>query len=252
MMALTKLCRGFRLTPTLGDCAHAEPVDSTTINAAGAAHRLNIVLSFSGRKNFVTGYSCGIGAGSTVVLCYTITMASIDLVCFLFKPAPSFRGTKPLPSKSRHNHQKCVRDAVAAAERICSDKHSRLTPLRRRVLELVWSSHAPIGAYELLELMAKDGSRPAPPTIYRALDFLKTQGLVHRIETLNAFVGCAHPEAPHDAQYLICEACGMAVELEIDGLAGHIEKAAAREGFSVGAQTIEVQGRCGDCTGAGS
>jgi Fur family transcriptional regulator, zinc uptake regulator len=155
---------------------------------------------------------------------------------------------------ARHNHRKCVSDAVSAADRICQQNGARLTPLRRRVLELVWTSHAPVGAYELLELMAAEdsdsgGGRPAPPTVYRALDFLKAQGLVHRIETLNAFVGCAHPEAPHDAQYLICEACGNAVELEIDGLAGQIRKAAAREGFAVGAQTIEVQGRCGDCVG---
>jgi Fur family transcriptional regulator, zinc uptake regulator len=161
-----------------------------------------------------------------------------------------------LPLKSRHNHRKCIRDAVAAAERICVDKGTRLTPLRRKVLELVWSSHAPIGAYEVLELMAAEGknverARPAPPTVYRALDFLKAQGLVHRIETLNAFVGCAHPEAPHDAQYLICEACGNAVELEIDGLARQIRKAAALEGFSVGDQTVEVKGRCGECVGVG-
>jgi len=155
-----------------------------------------------------------------------------------------------LSVNNRHNHQKCVRDAVQAAERVCIGKSARLTPLRRQVLELVWSSHAPIGAYEILELMARDqnnASRPAPPTVYRALDFLMSQGLVHRIETLNAFVGCAHPEAPHDAQYLICEACGNAVELEIDGLASQIRKAAAQQGFSVGDQTVEIKGCCGNC-----
>jgi len=158
-----------------------------------------------------------------------------------------------LTANTRHNHQKCVRDAVQAAERICVDTGARLTPLRRQVLELVWSSHAPIGAYEILELMIKDedtGSRPAPPTVYRALDFLKAQGLVHRIESLNAFAGCAHPEAPHDAQYLICEACGNAVELEIAGLAGQIRKAAAKEGFTVDDQTVEIKGCCGNCIGS--
>ena len=155
-----------------------------------------------------------------------------------------------------HNHNKCVKDALSAAERVCVEKGARLTPLRKRVLELVWSSHAPIGAYEILEMLAEEekqtgGSRPAPPTVYRALDFLKSHGLVHRIETLNAFAGCSHPEAPHDAQYLICEACGNAVELEIKGLTRQIRKAAEQEGFSVGAQTIEVQGRCGDCVVGG-
>jgi Fur family zinc uptake transcriptional regulator len=148
----------------------------------------------------------------------------------------------------RHDHRKCVSCALGAAERVCDRRGVKLTPLRRRILELVWRGHAPVGAYEILErLGSADGRRAAPPTVYRGLEFLIAQGLVHRIESLNAFVGCAHPESPHEAQYLICEACGDAVEIEIDGLIGQIGKAAAAQGFEVGGQTIEVRGHCQGC-----
>lgn len=148
----------------------------------------------------------------------------------------------------RHDHRKCITSALTAAERVCDREGVKLTPLRRQILELVWGSHAPVGAYEILERLAvADGRRAAPPTVYRSLDFLMEQGLVHRIETLNAFVGCAHPEAPHEVQYLICDSCGDAVEIEIDGLVRQIGKAAAGQGFEVGGQTIEVRGHCKDC-----
>lgn len=146
-----------------------------------------------------------------------------------------------------HNHQACVDEALAAAERVCRGHGARLTDLRRKVLELVWASHAPIGAYEILDRLDGANRRPAPPTIYRALDFLMAQGLVHRIQSLNAYVGCAHPEAEHEAQYLICEDCGDARELEIAGLSRRIREAAASEGFTVGGQTVEVRGKCGAC-----
>lgn len=150
----------------------------------------------------------------------------------------------------RHDHRQCVASALGAAERICDRRRVKLTPLRRRILELVWRSHAPVGAYEILELLAaSEGRRAAPPTVYRSLDFLIEQGLVHRIESLNAFAGCAHPESAHEAQYLICDDCGDAVEIEIDGLDRQIGKAAAAQGFEVGGRTIEVRGHCQTCRG---
>jgi len=160
-------------------------------------------------------------------------------------------GGKTQRHNHRHNHRQCVATALGAAERVCDKRSVKLTPLRRRILELVWGSHAPVGAYEILErLAASDGRRAAPPTVYRSLDFLMAQGLVHRIESLNAFVGCAHPESDHEAQYLICESCGDAVEVEIDGLAKQIGKAAAAAGFEVGGQTVEVRGHCQGCRAA--
>ncbi len=118
---------------------------------------------------------------------------------------------------ARHDHGTCVKSALATAARLCANRDARLTPLRRRVLELIWRSHAPVGAYDLLARLS-DKMRPAaPPTVYRALAFLLAQGLIHRIESLNAYVGCmnpeGHPEGAHGGQFLICSDCGAAAEV---------------------------------------
>src|SRR3546814_13619005 len=94
-----------------------------------------------------------------------------------------------------HDHDHCVSHALAEADSLCARQGVRLTALRKRVLELVWQSHKPLGAYDILaQLTEQDGRRAAPPTVYRALDFLLENGLVHRIASLNAFIGCNHPE----------------------------------------------------------
>ena len=107
---------------------------------------------------------------------------------------------------------------LAAAEKLCADKGLRFTPLRRRVLELVWSSHKPVGAYALLDQLRDEDLGSAPPTVYRALDFLIENGLIHRIERMNAFVGCSHPGEAHRGFFLICGECGNAEEMESDGV----------------------------------
>ena len=91
-----------------------------------------------------------------------------------------------------HDHAACIAQAVGQAEQVCHQQKQRFTALRRRVFELVWQHHRPIGAYEVLDLLQRDG-RAAPPTVYRALDFLLEIGLVHRIASLNAYVGCIQP-----------------------------------------------------------
>lgn len=146
-----------------------------------------------------------------------------------------------------HDHAHCIASALAQADALCEQRGARLTKNRRRVLELVWQSHAPVGAYELLERLREDGLRAAPPTVYRALEFLMSQGLVHRIETRNAFVGCPQPQHEHQAQYLLCEACGDAVEIDVGGVRRRIEALAAEHGFTVAAQTIEARGLCRRC-----
>lgn len=85
-----------------------------------------------------------------------------------------------------HHHATCIEDALATAEKLCSERKQRFTPLRRRVLELVWQSHRPVGAYEILRQLTAEEGCPAPPTVYRALDFLLDQGFIHRINALNA------------------------------------------------------------------
>ena len=151
-----------------------------------------------------------------------------------------------------HDHGRCVGEALERAEAVCAARGARLTELRRRVLELVWQGHAPAGAYEVLEGLRADGRRADPPTVYRALEFLMQQGLVHRIESRNAYAGCANPQESHHAQYLLCETCGDAIEVEIGGLARRVEKQAAEIGFDVAVQTVEAHGICGNCRAAQS
>ena len=163
------------------------------------------------------------------------------------RPAPS----APVFVDRSHDHGACVADALARAERLCEAHGTRLTDLRRRVLELVWSSHEPVGAYRLLELLDREaggaGRRAAPPTVYRALDFLMEQGLVHRIESLNAFVGCDQPHAAHASQFLICARCGASVELNDPGIAKALSACADRLGFQVEQPTVEIKGTCPNC-----
>ncbi|TWI56555.1 Fur family zinc uptake transcriptional regulator [Pseudomonas duriflava] len=156
----------------------------------------------------------------------------------------------PLASRP-HDHSRCVAHALGEAETLCARSGVRLTDLRRRVLELVWQSHKPLGAYDILGVLSEqDGRRAAPPTVYRALDFLLENGLVHRIASLNAFVGCNHPGHAHQGQFLICRQCHVAVEIEQSTIESAIQTSARDIGFTVEGQTVEVVGLCSTCRDA--
>ena len=146
-----------------------------------------------------------------------------------------------------HDHAVCVDDALETAETLCAERGARLTPLRRRVLELVWSSHRPMGAYDILERLADGGRRAAPPTVYRALEFLLEHGLVHRIESLNAYVGCNRPGPSHSGQFLLCRKCGDVAELNDPEVRAMLGKKAAALGFDLQSQTVELVGFCVNC-----
>lgn len=156
------------------------------------------------------------------------------------------RRPSPFP-RSGHDHERCVSTALNSAEAVCGKAGERLTPLRKRVLELVWDSHKPVGAYALLDKLKEDGRGAAPPTIYRALEFLLACGLIHRIESLNAYVGCSHPGENHVTQFLICRACGTAAELDDRRLGEAIGRSAAEHGFNIVSRVIELSGVCARC-----
>jgi Fur family transcriptional regulator, zinc uptake regulator len=143
------------------------------------------------------------------------------------------------------------------AEALCQTRGVQLTPLRRDVLRLVLEAEAPIGAYALLDQLKASRAKAAPPTVYRALDFLLEQGLIHRLERLNAFMGCnealeghgANHDHAHDHphQFLICRGCGATREISDYGVAEAISAAAAKAGFSAARATVEIEGLCGKC-----
>jgi len=147
-----------------------------------------------------------------------------------------------------HQHTLCLESALSKAEHCCLQRRLRLTPIRRRVLELVWRSHEPVKAYDILEILRDEKKGSAPPTVYRALDFLQKVGFVHKIESLNAYVGCGEPGHPNTSQFLICHQCGVVAELDDAEIEDLITDKARRLGFRIKHQTIEVQGLCTECS----
>jgi Fur family transcriptional regulator, zinc uptake regulator len=137
------------------------------------------------------------------------------------------------------------------ADQICKAKGARLTDLRREVLGLILDSEAPTGAYDLLDRLRATRHGAAPPTVYRALEFLLEHGLIHKLESMSSYVGCvSHGDADHAAQFLICRTCGQVTELDDHELAHALADAAKRLGFTVGKATIEAEGRCATCAQA--
>ncbi len=137
--------------------------------------------------------------------------------------------------------------ALRQAEVICERRGVRLTKLRKRILEILWDKNCPVGAYEVLDILKKERQGAAPPTVYRVLDFLVEQGLVHRIERLNAFLGCRRPDEPHTAQFLICKSCGAVAEMHDSAVDSAVRSGAEAAGFEIGAATVELEGLCPRC-----
>ncbi|WP_020592128.1 Fur family transcriptional regulator [Kiloniella laminariae] len=148
---------------------------------------------------------------------------------------------------NNHDHGRCIHTAMKVADKLCLSRSVRLTPARRRVLELIWESHHPVGAYDVLSKLSQESGKTAPPTVYRALEFLMEQGLIHRIESLNAYVGCAHPAEEHAGLFLICTDCGCAAEVHDEAIDQAIVTKAATLGFRPEQRTLEVRGTCPDC-----
>lgn len=155
---------------------------------------------------------------------------------------------KPTFPAPNHDHGRCTADALSHAESVCKQRAQKLTPIRRQVLEALLSSHRPLGADEVIDELAKSMPRPAPITVYRALDFLIGNGLVHRIESRNAYLACAHD---HDATtmiaFLICEHCGSVGEIPAAPLAQGLNAAARATGFTPTLSVVEITGTCVHC-----
>lgn len=139
--------------------------------------------------------------------------------------------------------------ALDRAEALCRQRGARLTAQRRQVLGIVCGAQRPLGAYEILDALRTLLPGAAPPTVYRALEFLVGQGLVHRLETLHAFVGCARPNEPHAGQFLICRTCGAVHELEDPLVSRSVQAAADATGFRAERPVVEISGRCARCSG---
>jgi Fur family zinc uptake transcriptional regulator len=139
-------------------------------------------------------------------------------------------------------------DALLNAHTICTQKGARLTALREQVLMLIWKSHKPLGAYDLIDMLTEVSERRiAPPTVYRALDFLLDVGMIHRINSLNAYIGCPTPASDHPSYFLICTQCQTANECNEPALSQHIDQLGDRHEFTIEHQWLEVLGVCKEC-----
>ncbi|MFP4648728.1 MAG: Fur family transcriptional regulator [Halorhodospira sp.] len=147
-----------------------------------------------------------------------------------------------------HDHGACRQAALAAADELCHRRGMRFTRLRRRVLELIWDEGRPVKAYELLERLRGERSGAAPPTVYRTLDFLLREGLVHRVESLNAYIGCGSPGHSHPVQLLVCQGCHQVAELADPEIAQLLQRKARGLGFRTDSAVVELEGVCPRCS----
>lgn len=148
------------------------------------------------------------------------------------------------------HHVDDARGFVAAVERACRERGLRLTPVRAQVLGLIAKADTPLKAYDLLDQLRADASAPgaaAPPTVYRALDFLQSIGLAHKIESLNAYVACGHASHSHSAVFLICDTCGAAEELHAETTSSALRHETEAAGFALKNAVIEARGTCRRC-----
>lgn len=143
-----------------------------------------------------------------------------------------------------HDHGRCIAAALSAAEAACAAHDLRLTPVRRRTLEILLEAHEALGAYDVLARLDSDGFGSKPPVAYRALSFLVDAGLAHRIERLNAFVACTHPGVDHDPAFMICNRCGTVAEGEAGSA---LQTSAIAAGFQIERTVLEAEGICPTC-----
>ncbi len=160
------------------------------------------------------------------------------------KPGPAPAVALPADAH-RHPHAPAL--FVRAVERVCGERGLRLTTVRRRVLELIAAEDKPVKAYDLLDSLRSERHGAAPPTIYRALDFLLEHGFIHRLASINAYTGCHHPEHAHAVPFFICDSCDAAIELCDGGVGELLDAQAATFGFLTQSQSLEVHGQCARC-----
>lgn len=146
-----------------------------------------------------------------------------------------------------HDHVECIDDALAIAEERCAARGLHLTPVRRRVLEILLQEHVALGAYEILDRLRKEGRGSQPTVAYRALDFLVSNGFAHKVERLNAFIACSHPGQAHSPAFMICRNCETVAESRSMPARGALGAAARTVGFNIERTVVEAEGLCPAC-----
>jgi Fur family zinc uptake transcriptional regulator len=146
------------------------------------------------------------------------------------------------------NHQICIDDALKTAEDICLSKAILFTPQRKSIFKLIWNSHKPMKAYDILSQFQKEDPDAKPITIYRSLDFLLENGIIHKIESQNTYLGCTHPTKEHNCYFTICDKCSSVTEECSGDYLDEINKNLKERNFKVNHVTLEIHGTCSKCS----
>jgi len=152
---------------------------------------------------------------------------------------------------TKHDHNICCETAMQAIEKHCFDNNLKFTPLRRKVFEFLLKDHRPLGAYEILDLLRKEGLSSKPPIAYRVLDFLMGQGFVHKIQGLNAFVACSDPGSSHSPAFMICRKCDKVAEIQDRESGINLQKKSTID-FKIEEAFVEIMGLCKSCNSLGT
>ena len=151
------------------------------------------------------------------------------------------------PHTEHHDHPHDAKRFVKEVASVCELRGLRLTEIRMQVLELIAAAEKPVKAYDLLDKLKDDRGNAAPPTVYRALDFLIENGFIHKLQSINAYVSCHHPSVVHQVPFLICDVCESADEICDERVSGLLSDQAKAHGFKTHSQTLEVHGVCKNC-----
>lgn len=158
--------------------------------------------------------------------------------------------TNPSAAFHSHDHSACAGSVLECADQLVAQEGLRLTPVRRRTLEILLEEHRAMGAYEVLEKLSSEGFGKQPPVAYRALEFLVDCGFVHRIRRLNAFMACAQPNRQHRPAFFICHVCNAVAETSDPEVSAALSQAAQKLGFQISRTNVEVLGTCPNCIGS--
>ncbi len=147
----------------------------------------------------------------------------------------------------KHSHQQCKKQALQRAEEICAQQKSKLTPIRKKVLAIIWGSHKPIKAYDILAQLSTGNTVEKPPTVYRALQFLLDNHLIHRIESQNAYIGCNMNHSDLESKFFICDTCNEVEEVNSPNIIKALHTISKKQGFTPSLVNVEIHGTCAQC-----
>ncbi len=146
-----------------------------------------------------------------------------------------------------HNHNNCISFALEEAQRICDTRGEKFTELRKEVLKIIWKSHRAVKAYAILSQLDPRIASVEPVNVYRALDFLCEQQLIHKIHMVKSYIGCSHPAEHNNCILFYCNSCHEVQELCQQNVRTALQNVCDKYDLNVVEQLCEIVGICRNC-----